>query len=271
MNPQPFQHFIRRWYLAHGRHELPWRQTSDPYAILVSELMLQQTQVDRVIPKYQAFLQQFPTVKALSCAKLADVLVAWQGLGYNRRAKYLWQTARQINQRSGVFPSSVVELQQFPGIGPYTASAVACFSYNQPVTLIETNIRAVFLYHFFPEQENVSDKNILLLIEATIDTTNPREWYWALMDYGSYLKKITVNPSRRARQYTKQAPFAGSLRQARGEIIRLLSQSSTLNQDEIQQQMTANTQHLQPALQALTTEGMVREHAGQYSLAMDLG
>ena len=140
MRYQRFQQYLVRWYHAYGRHELAWRQTTDPYAILVSELMLQQTQVERVIPKYQAFMQKFPTAKALASVQLDEVLRMWQGLGYNRRAKYLWQTASAVTSAGGEFPKTEEDLRALPGIGPYTASAVACFSYIMPVTLIETNV-----------------------------------------------------------------------------------------------------------------------------------
>ena len=269
MNAAAFQTYIVRWYLLYGRHELPWRQTSDPYAILVSELMLQQTQVERVIPKFLAFLKRFPTVASLSKAELSEVLIFWQGLGYNRRAKYLWETARSVNLAGGQFPRTEKGLRALPGIGPYTASAVAAFSYNLPVLMIETNIRTVFLYHFFPNQEQVTDKDILLLIEASLDTANPREWYWALMDYGSHLKKIFPNPSRRSQQYNKQSTFKGSSRQVRGEILRMLSTAKSMSQLQIGQRLTSNKIYLLPALQSLVHDGLIHDRAGIYHLGKE--
>ncbi|HNS65921.1 MAG TPA: A/G-specific adenine glycosylase, partial [Candidatus Woesebacteria bacterium] len=183
---ESFQRYITIWYQKYGRHTLPWRLTTDPYAILVSELMLQQTQVSRVIPKYKVFLKRFPNLKSLKSSSLADVLIFWQGLGYNRRAKYLWQLAKTTQ----ILPSSQVELEKLPGIGPYTASAICAFAFNQPTPMIETNIRSVFLYHFFPDQKNVSDRDLVPLVSSAVDQSNPRRWYWALMDYGSYLKTI---------------------------------------------------------------------------------
>ncbi len=269
MKYQRFQQYLVRWYHTYGRHELPWRQTTDPYAILVSELMLQQTQVERVIPKYQAFMQKFPTAKALASVQLDEVLRMWQGLGYNRRAKYLWQTASAVTSAGGEFPKNEEDLRALPGIGPYTASAVACFSYNIPVTLIETNVRTVILYHFFPENLHVSDGEILPLIKASLDKKYPREWYWALMDYGSYLKKVLPNPNRRSRQYNKQAKFIGSKRQVRGEILRVLATQTRMTEPELQYQLTSNPEHYATALRDLVGEGLVHEQAGRYGLAKD--
>ncbi len=213
-------------YYSKGRHDLPWRKTQDPYRILVSEVMLQQTQVVRVMSKYQAFLRQFPTTKALATASLGDVLRAWQGLGYNRRAKYLQQAAAVVHEvHHGRWPCSAKELQTLPGIGPYTAGAVAAFAYNHAVPIIETNIRTAYLHHFFPTATQVSDTDILALVTDTLDHCNPREWYWALMDYGAYLKQEYGNPNHRARAYERQSRFQGSDRQLRGRIIAQLGQS----------------------------------------------
>ncbi len=262
-----FQNFIRQWYLRHGRHELPWRQTTDPYKILVSELMLQQTQVERVIPKYLAFIERFPDTKTLAAASLRDVLVLWQGLGYNRRAKYLLQCAKVVEEQyNGQFPNNESALLELPGIGPYTASAVCAFAYNQAVVLIETNVRTVFLYHFFAEKNEVHDKEILELVTLSLDTTHPREWYWALMDYGSYLKKILPNPSRKSKQHTKQSKFSGSLRQVRGEIIRLLTAKDYQTTTELLQQLQSNKLYFAAALDQLLQEKLVVQDSGKISL-----
>ncbi len=251
-----FQTYIRNWYLRYGRHELPWRQTSDPYHILVSELMLQQTQVERVIPKYLAFLKTFPDFATLAKAEQSEVMQLWQGLGYNRRAKFLHQCAQQVAGKT--FPKTLVELEKLPGIGPYTATAICAFSYNQPVTMIETNIRNIYLYHFFPDQNEVKDADLLPLITKTMDRENPREWYWALMDYGSVLKKLTGNHNRRSSSYTKQSKFVGSLRQVRGEIIRSLTKESALTEAELQAKITGNKSHFPNAFLQLQKEGMIR-------------
>jgi A/G-specific adenine glycosylase len=263
-----FYRFLRQWYTAHGRHELPWRQTKDPYKILVSELMLQQTQVERVIPKYLAFIERFPTTQSLAAASLSEVLILWQGLGYNRRAKYALQCAKVIEKdQDGHFPTTESGLLELPGIGPYTASAICAFAYNQPVLLIETNVRTVYLYHFFPELFSVTDKEILTVLQKTLDTDHPREWYWALMDYGSYLKKILPNPSRRSKQHTKQSKFSGSLRQVRGEIIRLLTQNDYQTTAQLLLKLRSNKLYFAQALEQLRTEKLVVEDSGRIALA----
>jgi A/G-specific adenine glycosylase len=165
------------FYQTNGRHDLPWRKTKDPYKIVVSELMLQQTQVSRVLPKYKEFLKLFPTVQKLAAASLGDVLRAWQGLGYNRRAKFLWQAAQTVvDEHKEKWPKTYTGLQTLPGIGSYTAGAVMNFAYNFSVPLIETNVRTVYIYHFFRDTEHVSDKQLLPLIERTLDRKNPRSW-----------------------------------------------------------------------------------------------
>lgn len=183
--------------------------------------MLQQTQVDRVIPYYKEFLRKFPTEEILAEAPLQEVLRTWQGLGYNRRAKMLHEAVKVITTiHQGVFPHTYSELIKLPGIGDYTAKAVRVFAFNEPEVMIETNIRAVMLHHFFPKKNNVSDIPINRYIAKTLDMKNPREWYAALMDYGTYLKKTTPNPSRKSRHHTKQKPFKGSDREIRGAILK---------------------------------------------------
>lgn len=274
-NTISFQNFVLRFYQKHGRHELPWRQTDDPYHILVSELMLQQTQVVRVIPKYESFMQRFPSIFTLSQASLSEVLTFWQGLGYNRRAKFLWQLAQKIaNSQTKKFPKTESELLQLPGVGLYTASAILSFAYNQPTTIIETNVRTVFLHHFFPMQTEVPDSRLLPLIRQTLYTPNPREWYWALMDYGAYLKKILPNPSRKSKHHTKQSTFKGSLRQVRGEIIRILVQKNTLNNEsttitltELKQKITGNRLHFEEALEQLISEQLITKNKNKVCLS----
>ncbi len=257
-----FQRFIVNWYQQNGRHVLPWRLTADPFNILVSELMLQQTQVSRVIPKYEAFLKRFPGLSSLRSTSLADVLILWQGLGYNRRAKYLWQLAQAVER----LPHSYDELVKLPGIGPYTANAICAFAFNRPVTMIETNIRAVFLYHFFPTDTKVSDDQLLLLITKTINKRNARKWYWALMDYGSYLKTILPNPNRRSKKYATQSKFEGSSRQVRGEIIRVLTQRKLTDRSILFATLTSNQIFFEQALQQLINEDLVIEIDKQLSL-----
>lgn len=213
---------VWNYYKVHGR-DLPWRKTVDPYRIWVSEIMLQQTQVGRVIPKYTLFLKKFPSVNKLAIAPLREVLEVWSGLGYNRRAKSLHTVAGKIMlENKGRFPKIQTEWAMLPGIGMNTAGAIMVYAYNEPVSFIETNIRSVYIAEFFSNFQDVSDSQIMLLVEQTIDRHNPREWYWALMDYGSMLKKTMGNANRQSRNYTKQSTFKGSHRQLRGAVIRCL-------------------------------------------------
>lgn len=259
-----FQQTVWDYYHDHGRHDLPWRQTVDPYAILVSEIMLQQTQVSRVISKYQQFLGQFPAVERLAAAPMADVLRVWSGLGYNRRAKFLHQAAQSvIASFGGQFPDSLAELVKLPGVGPNTAGAILAYAHNQPVVFVETNIRTVYLHHFFSDKTDIPDVEIRQLLEATIDQEQPREWYWALMDYGAHLKQTIGNQNHRSRSYAKQSKFEGSRRQIRGQVLRLLGEQS--------QTKTILAKHitdprLDEVVAALLNEGLIHRRGKQLSL-----
>lgn len=264
---QAFREYILDWYKQYGRTHLPWRRNYDPYNVLVSELMLQQTQVERVIPKYLSFMAQFPNSKTLAKASLKDVLISWQGLGYNRRAKYLHKTAQAVEENGGVFPTEYDLLLNLPGVGPYTASAITAFSYNKPIRIIETNIRTVFLYHFFPNQQNITDKEIFPLIDEALDKEQPRIWYSALMDYGSTLKKILPNPSRQSKHYTKQSSFKGSLRQTRGEILRILSSANQISQTKLFSKLKSEEKNHLIALEQLIKDELVLNDSGVIKLA----
>lgn len=216
------------YYQEHAR-DLPWRQVDqdggiDSYKVLVSEIMLQQTQAGRVIPKYTEFLRVFPDVHTLAAAPLEEVLRQWSGLGYNRRAKFLWEAAKMIiSDYRGVVPDDESGLTSLPGVGINTARAVLAYAWNRPVVFIETNVRTVYIHHFFEDSDAVHDKEILSLATDTVDVEHPREWYWALMDYGTFLKKTVGNRSRRSVHYNKQSTFKGSKRQIRGKIIKMLT------------------------------------------------
>ena len=219
---QLFRRRVWGYYRSHGR-DLPWRRTQDPYHILVSEIMLQQTRVERVEGRYERFLERFPDIQALARARLAEVLAGWQGLGYNRRAQALRDTARiVVEQYGGRLPQDESVLVTLPGIGKATAASIAAFAFNRPVLVIETNIRRVFLHCFFAGRDRVPDRELLPLIAAACDRDNPREWYYALMDLGSRFRSKFPNPNRRSAHYQRQAAFEGSSRQARGRLVRLL-------------------------------------------------
>jgi A/G-specific adenine glycosylase len=264
-----FQEAVWTYYRRHGRHDMLWRLPEpngefDPYKIMVSEIMLQQTQVSRVAPKFQAFISQFPTVQALAKAQLGDVLKAWSGLGYNRRAKFLWQAAGMVtHEYNGVFPGEQHELTNLPGVGKNTAGAIAAYSFNKPVVFIETNIRTVFIHHFYKNEIGIPDKAILELAEQTLDKQNSREWYWALMDYGAFLKLTVGNVGQASKSYTKQSKFEGSKRQLRGQVLRLLAERPYA-QKELAELIT--DVRLGDVLDELVKEQMITKGTGKYSL-----
>jgi A/G-specific adenine glycosylase len=254
-------------YKAYGRHDLPWRKTVSPYNIVVSELMLQQTQVARVIPKYQQFLKTFPTVRRLAQASLGDVLKEWQGLGYNRRAKFLWQAAQAVvSKHKGVWPETFEGLKSLPGIGEYTAGAVMNFAYNTPVPLIETNVRTVYIHHLFKHAQKIPDKELLPIIERTLDMSNPREWNWALMDYGSHLKAVVGNLNKKSKVYQKQSHFKTSNRYVRGAIIRELSKGPLTEVELYKELDDIEKERSKLQLATLCDEGLVVKNEWGYRL-----
>jgi A/G-specific adenine glycosylase len=219
--------FVAR-VLEQGRvcyRDLPWRQTTDAYAVLVSEVMLQQTQVARVVPKYEAWLEQFPSVDALASVSFEAVLTAWRGLGYSRRAIALKRTAEQVaSEHGGRLPVAEKELRLLPGVGPTTAAGVVVFAHDRPAVYLETNVRAVFLHECFPGRQGVSDREIaplarLAVGEAKRQGAGPREWHTALLDYGAHLKRTVPNPSRRSAAHSRQSRFEGSRRQKRAWLL----------------------------------------------------
>lgn len=203
---------------------MPWREDTAPYKVLVSEIMLQQTQVDRVRPKFEVFLVAFPSIEALAAASLSEVLQLWSGLGYNRRAKFLHEAAKMIvSEYGGRFPDDEKGLKTLPGVGVNTAGAILAYSFNKPALFIETNVRTVYFHHFFADEVDVTDTQVRQYLEATIDAEHPREWYWALMDYGTFLKRQGVGAINKSKHYKKQSPLKGSVREVRGIILKTLS------------------------------------------------
>ena len=297
---------------AEGRRlyrDLPWRRTRDPYQIWLSEVMLQQTQVPRVEQRMPAWLERFPSVEALAAASAADVLEAWQGMGYNRRALALHEAARQIVDRyDGVFPHDAAELRALPGIGPATAQGIRAFAFDLPGVYLETNVRTVFLHHFFPDVPGVPDRELIPLIEAACPAApagsadagdadddpagryavpqdaadTPRNWYYALLDYGAYLKKTVPNPSRRSAGHVRQSRFEGSRRQKRAEVVRMLlaardAEPAGLSFDEVLAGLDAFEHQagresverslVEELLGALTREGFCVERDGRWLIA----
>lgn len=246
--------------------DMPWRRDTRPYYVLVSELMLQQTQVTRVVPKFNAFIAQFPDEHALAQASLADVLVSWQGLGYNRRAKFLHDAAELIvTGFNGDFPEMETEMLKLPGVGKNTAGAIQAYAFNRPAVFIETNIRTVYIHHFFEDDWGIDDAVILEKLSATIDEEYPREFYWALMDYGSWLKANGVRTNARSKHYIKQSPLEGSVRQVRGRIVSALSKSTELSLAQLHETVYGD-ERFETALSGLERDGLVSVFDGQVRL-----
>ena len=274
--------------------DLPWRRTYDPYAIWISEVMLQQTQVSRVDGRWQRWLERFPTVDALAAAAPSDVLEEWQGLGYNRRALSVHRAAQAISEAGGVFPQDPKELVKLPGIGPATAAGIRAFAFNLHGVYLETNVRTVFLHELYPQAEGVPDSELVPLVELTcpasvtnvadavaavtdavVDTAaesdetelTPRSWYYALLDYGAYLKKTIPNPSRRSKSHVKQSRFEGSHRQKRAELLRVLlahkdeggAEFETLHQELCQIEVNAGRETLDEQVTLGLLEELAKE------------
>ena len=256
--------------------DLPWRRTTDPYRILVSEFMLQQTQVERVLTKYPEFLGRFPDIETLARAPRSEVLLAWQGLGYNRRALALHETARRVTDEfHGTIPLDRTILDSFPGIGSATAGAIVVFSTNRPEIFIETNIRRVYIHLFFPDAAKVHDREIESILGKTLLKKKPREFYYALMDYGSALKKGTGdpngsllkrgarNPNTRSASYSRQSPFEGSDRQVRGIVLRHLLAGGRAGEEELRGLVTVEPGRLERILRGLERDGFIERSGGR--------
>jgi A/G-specific adenine glycosylase len=272
-----FQKTILDFYRKEGR-QFPWRETRDPYAILVSEVMLQQTGVERVVPFYLSFLKKFPTPRALAGAPLSDVLAAWQGLGYNRRALYVKRAAENImSEHGGRVPRDARELEALPGVGPYTARAVAAFAFGKPAAFVETNIRAAYLHFFFRGRKKVRDEEILELVGQTlpnkihsprrIEPCSVREWYHALMDYGAMLKCAVGNPNARSAHYAKQPAFKGSRRELRGKILKRATAEGFVRTADFASRQ--NTFRAADIFSDLAREGFLRKVGSGFALSRE--
>jgi A/G-specific adenine glycosylase len=283
-----FQTAIWKFYNKNKRDSLPWRKKITPYRIWVSEIMLQQTQVDRVIPFFNHWMKLFPTIQKLAGAPQAEVLRAWKGLGYNSRALRMKKTAQIICEKHhGKFPKTYDEVLKLPGIGPYTAGALMAFAYDESVVMIETNIRRVYLHHFFTppafghlplageDSRTVHDRDILELIKKTLPKENFREWYWALMDYGAYLGKTIPNPNKKSRHYTVQKKFQGSDREIRGKVLEILLEQKKVSKKKLFailrkqiKSLPENSERLEGVLAGLEQEGFLAASSSRTSVQL---
>lgn len=268
MNVTAFREFIWNFY-HNNRRDFAWRNIDNPYYVLVSEVMLQQTQTHRVITKYEEFITTFPTLQSLAASSLRDVLSVWQGLGYYRRARFLHQLAQiVVNEHNGVLPQDTAILQTLPGIGPGTAGSIGAFAFNRPTVFIETNIRTVFIHCFFRDKVGVTDKELFPLISATVDHDNPREWYYALMDYGVWCKSQQPNPSRKSAHYTKQSKFEGSDRQIRAKILKLITAKMAVTHQDILTVIDKDNDRVEKIIHQLIAEDFIKKTInGIYSVA----
>ncbi|MFA6364899.1 MAG: A/G-specific adenine glycosylase [Candidatus Paceibacterota bacterium] len=259
---------VYAYYRAHGRHAMQWRRARTPYRIVISEVMLQQTQVSRVEKKYPEFIKRFPTFQSLADARTTDVLKVWQGMGYNRRALNLKRAAEIVaTTYKGKLPHSPSILETLPGIGKATAGSIAAFAFNRPVPFIETNIRRVFIHFLFSRKKKVSDEEIMKYVVGTIDTKNPREWYYALMDYGAMLAtQKKENPNRKSNTYRTQSRFSGSRRELRGKILSLLLAQKTVLKKEIQHAVKRSKEEVESILSVLEKEGFVTHQGAKYTV-----
>ncbi len=262
-----FQYIIYSYFKQYGR-DFPFRKEINPYNVVVSEMMLQQTQTSRVVEKFQQFIQEFPDFQSLAHAPLNDVLKVWQGLGYNRRAVALKNIAEKVvDEFDGIVPADVEILKTFPQIGHNTASSIVAFAFNMPTFFIEVNIRRVYIYFFFPGKSSIEDGNIMPIVRKTLDRSNVRKWYYALMDYGVMLKKTHPELNKRSAHYRKQSKFKGSNREIRGKILKLLIASSNLTEAEIFRELKIDSKKLKEILNLLIQEGFIKQEKNLFSIA----
>jgi A/G-specific adenine glycosylase len=261
-----FKEIIYAYYEKEGR-AFPWRKNTKPWAVLVSEFMLQQTQTERVVRYWTRWMELWPKPGDLAAAPMEEALREWSGLGYNRRARYLHTCAEIIAERHrGRVPKTPKELRELPGIGDYCSGAIACFGYNYPAVFIETNIRAAVIHFFFQDRAEVSDGEIRPILEEALDRENPRKWYYALMDYGVALKKITVNPNRKSAHYAKQSRFEGSFRQKRGQIIKHLVFNGPASAEILSRGTGIDADDIYQVMDSLEKDLMVAEKEGVYRI-----
>lgn len=254
-------------YHASSRRSFPWREVVTPYRVVISEVMLQQTQTYRVEPKFNLFVERFPDFKSLANASFEEVLRLWKGLGYNRRAQNLQKIAQLLHEQyQGIVPNDPVLLQALPGIGVATAASILTFTYDIPMVFLETNIRTVLIYLFFDVSRQIHDKELMPLAAKLVDQSRPREWYYALMDIGVVLKKQVGNLARLSKSYAKQSRFVGSRRQIRGKILEYLLTAGALTVGELEVLVCDPGQRTRDVIEELLAEKFLETANGVLSL-----
>lgn len=262
-----FQETIYHYYHHFGR-TFSWRNSITPYHVVVSEVMLQQTQTHRVVDKFELFTARFSGFAQLAHAPFEEVLRSWKGLGYNRRAMNLQKIAQKVMvEYAGQLPDKPEILQTFPGIGAATAASICAFAFNKPTVFIETNIRTVFIYFFYRKQTDIHDKELIPLIEKTVDRRCARTWYYALMDYGVMLKKTVGNLSRQSKHHSKLSKFEGSDRQIRGMILQALLDTPGLTQAMLLMRINKQEDRVLKMLQQLCSEGFIQKRRNLLQLS----
>lgn len=255
--------FYRDW----GRRFV-FRDRHDPYSVFLSEVMLQQTQASRVVEKYRYFLSEWPSFKALAHAPLEEILIAWKGLGYNRRALNLKKAAGMTEAWKWTIPNDYTMMRSLPGVGKATAAALLAFCYQEKSIYLETNIRRVLLHLYFPDRTDVHDRKLeAILGELIVLVDDPRTWYYALMDYGVLLKVLVPNPNTRSAHYAKQSRFEGSKRQVRAALLHCVAESGPLSLASIGEMLKEyDSGYLAQSVDELVTEGFLVLREGSLSI-----
>lgn len=253
-----FHQKIFSWW-DENRRTFPWRETTDPYLIMVSEIMLQQTQASQVSSKYSEFVEKFPTAKKLAIASKADILTIWSGLGYNRRALWLQEAARTISEL-GDFPQTPEELIKLKGIGAYAARSILIFAFNFDIATVDTNIRRILIAENFAYEET-SEKQLFEIATELLPLGKSRDWHNALMDYGATFltsRKAGISPT------SKHICFKGSDREKRGQILKFVLENKEASISDLRKLLRTNKAHLDAILEKMIKEGLLTKTEGNY-------
>lgn len=255
-----FQTFLFNWW-GDNKRDFPWRETQDPYRVMVAEFMLQQTQAERVVPKYIEFLKAFPSMESLAGARKRDVLKHWLGLGYNRRALWLQEACERILSL-GEFPRSHEELRQFRGIGSYTSRSILIFAFNVDLAAVDTNVRRVLIHEGFVTPD-LGERALLRVAELLVPKGRSRDWHNALMDYGAM--EVTSRTTG-IRAKNRQLRFKGSVREVRGRLLRSVVKQGVVEVDHISKEWNVPREVLDKAIRGLLNEGILLEEEGRLFL-----